>query len=276
MPTRFPTGLNMLPGDHSLKELPFPVLNSQWGILFDDFTVPNGVADSSVTWNGWSYVSLTAAGAVVLGTSGTTNIANQMGAALISTGAAATAATNLYIGNGQPEEVIGNLVLGTPTNGVARDWIISARLSQTIVTTSGFAFGAVDAGSLNNAGVTSDLCTAATTPVSGALIRKASGATDVIMDVYSASAKIITTTTVVANASLAVSTMNRYTMHYRARANKLDAYFNDKRVASVTPTAAIPVGQLGAFMGARADGSNATTRSVVFDYLLAAVKVGAR
>lgn len=275
MPTRFPAGLNALPGDHALSGLPLPLMAKDWGILYDDFTLPTTPVISSTGGIGWNYINYTAAGAITYVGSGATAAANHFGGLNVTTAANANGGIYLYQGNGLAEGIAGNVSLGTPTGAKARDWIVSARLSQSVATTSGFAVGVVTTGEINDgAGTVLDLATAATAITNGVLIRKASGATAVIVDLYSGGSKLITSQTVAANASLAVGTMNRYTVWYKASQNKLYCYFNDILAASATPSAAIPTTTCGFVFGTRADGSNATARSVIFDDVLCAVKVG--
>lgn len=267
MPTRFPTGLNANSPADSLSGLPLPLLNTGWVTYFEDFMVHPPVTAAGTGGFGWNYVSLTAAGSITTVASAGLN----SGLLGLVTAANANGGVNVYPGGGVADGQAAAVSLGTATR--TKEFIIGARFQLGAVATSGMGFGFVPPASMNDgSGTTTDICAAATDPVSGILVRKGSGATSIICDMYAGSAKLVTSMTVLAAASTAAGTYYKVVVHYKPRDNSLNVYLNDALVARANPSATIGSTGLLPFMAARADGSNATARTITFDYLTYAVK----
>jgi hypothetical protein len=268
MPTRFPTGLNMLKPETPLSIAPLPLMCDGWGWFFDDFnngSIIQGAATAPLNVANYAYVSLTAS-AVAVGFGGGSTINKSVGNLTISTAANANGAVTVYVPANSSVDA-NNPSVTLPT--MADDWVIAFRLAALSNTGAGFAVGCATAADINDGiGTTLDFCQSATNLANnGFLFRKGSGSVDVIADMYSGGSKIMTSQTMLAAASVTTTTPVRYTAVYSARANKIRLYTNNALTATVTPSAAMPSSGTGVFLAGRSDGTNATSRNIVFDYV---------
>jgi hypothetical protein len=251
MPTRFPTGLNILPGRHALNGLSTPHAAGQWATWFSDFHTTDGL----------TFLPSGGVGSGGLGTAASA-VAHQ-GVITLTSDATAVGVTVAYHNGTAVNSPAAAHFLQNAT-----EWIIACRLSMSATVLGAWWFGIAAAANIDSAGVPQNLSAAAPSG-SAFLFRKAGGSANVVADMYSGGVASMTQQTILAAASQATATGYRFAAHYRR--GSLRMFFNDALVATVaSPT--VHTAAAAMVLGCASDGTTAASRTVQFDYGLISVK----